>query len=193
MPLSDSFGLVEPFEDNTTESLTIHFSTGDDARQERWRNYGLSADFLGDYFANFFPGEHLPGRRLTKRDVIKNTVTFIANELIENAIKFNLKTSRNPVKITLQLYPSHLVFKVVNYASATAAERFKHFLKPINETNDIESLMVAQMEKVSLAGGESNMGILTMMCDYGVSFGWQFFTVEPDIIEVNVIARLNLE
>ncbi len=189
----ESFGSAEIFNDETQEYLTIHFSAGDDARQERWRNYGLSAEFLGDYFANFFPGETLPGRRLTKRDVIKGTVTFVANELIENAIKFNLKETTKPIEISLQLHPSQLVFKVTNYVNPQSAERFRQFLEPIHQADDLEALMLAQMEDVALTGRDSRMGILTMMCDYGITFGWRFRTIEPEIIEVNVAARLDIE
>lgn len=193
MTAPDSFGLDETLDDNTQECLIIHFSTGHNARQERWRNYGLSADFLGDYFANFFPGEQLPGRRLTKRDVIKGTVTFVANELIENVIKFNLKEVNKPIKVSLNLYPNYLAFKVTNHSDSENAKRFKQFLEPLKEADDLEALMVAQMEKVALTQCESHLGILTMMCDYGVSFGWHFYDIEPDVVEVNVIARLDIE
>lgn len=193
MPVTDSYGLPEAPDEDTQEYLTIHFSASDDARQERWRNYGLSADFLGDYFANFFPGEHLPGRRLTKRDVIKGTVTFVANELIENAIKFNHKEANQPIEISLRLYSNYLVFRVVNYTSPENAERFRAFVEPLSTAENPEMMMIEQMERVATTGGDSHMGILTMVCDYSVSFGWHFYSLEPDSIKVAVVARLDLE
>ncbi|WP_239651647.1 hypothetical protein [Neosynechococcus sphagnicola] len=49
------------------EFLTLNFSLSSSARQQRWSNYGLSADFLGDYFAAFFPGDETPENKINRK------------------------------------------------------------------------------------------------------------------------------
>ena len=71
------------------EYLTLHFSPTRNPRQQRWRHYGLSADFLGDYFSNFFPGEEDTAAVISRRD--KETISsFFAVEQTAGAISLEL-------------------------------------------------------------------------------------------------------
>ncbi len=79
---------VEPRdEEQEQEYLAIGFSPTSLSIQERWRNNGLSADFLGDYLSTFFPGDDQQARH--KRREVRAGVSYIANELLENAMKYN--------------------------------------------------------------------------------------------------------
>lgn len=177
------------------EYLTLHFSPSSAPRQQRWRNYGLSADFLGDYFAAFFPGESVPEGKLDRRGTVKAAVTYIANELLENAIKHNDKSSEEPVCISLYLQEERIVFQVVNYIGLEQAEKFGDFIRQVLAVDDIDALYMQQLEKAAMGAEESNMGILTMMNDYGVRFGWKFKSPpeEPALVRVDVLACLDIE
>lgn len=195
MPMSEQFGRCcsDPLE-NSQEYLTIHFSPGASARQERWRNYGLSADFLGDYFATFFPGENASEERLNQRDTIKFAVSFIANELLENAIKYTDESVQEPISISLYLYQSSIVFKSVNYINKAVEAKFKTFIQTILAAEDIETVFSQQLERTATGSGDSSMGLLTMMCDYGAEFGWVFVPLDEEatIVQVNVLAYLDI-
>lgn len=196
--LPNQFGRFVDCLENSKEYLTICFSPSASARQQRWRNYGLSADFLGDYFATFFPGSsHKAGSTedLMQRDTVKSAISYIANELLENAIKYHSDRAQDPISISLFLYEDLIVFQSINLVEPLPAEQFKGFIQAILSAGDIDHLFSQQLEKAAMGQGESHMGFLTMMCDYGVEFGWGF---EPspqhqDLIQVNVQAYLSLK
>ncbi|MFN5923675.1 MAG: ATP-binding protein, partial [Pseudanabaena sp.] len=79
--MAQIFGeFTENFVDRS-EYLVLGFSPSSLPIQSRWKTNGLSADFLGDYVRNFFPGN--TNANLTKQAEIRSAVSFIANELLE--------------------------------------------------------------------------------------------------------------
>ncbi len=179
---------------SSEEYLTIHFSPSAEARKRRWNNYGLSADFLGDYFANFFPGDEIPGSLIDRRETIKAAVSFIANELIENAMKYSDKTVSLPVTISLYLYDQEIVFIISNYSSDRHVEQYQQFIQALI-TADLDEFYTQQLEKTALGEtSESQMGILTIIHDYAAQLGWKFSSLEghSQIIQVTVMAHLEI-
>src|SRR5579863_8771647 len=67
------------------EYLTLAFSPINAPLHSRWRNNGLSADFLGDYVTTFLPTKGGIAAAESRQNEIKHAVTYIANELLENA------------------------------------------------------------------------------------------------------------
>ncbi len=49
------------------EFLKLGFSPGSSPLQQRWRNNGLSADFLADYLTTFFSNEDIESNALKKK------------------------------------------------------------------------------------------------------------------------------
>lgn len=175
------------------EFLTLNFSPVSIPRKRRWNHYGLSADFLGDYFAAFFPGDAVPDSKINRKDSVKATVSYIANELLENAVKYSDETTALPISITLHLYEQELIFQVTNYVSSVTAERYQKFIQELLDT-DLDELYTRQLEKTALGTGESNMGLLTMMNDYSARFGWRFqpLNTQAGLVRVNVMAYLDV-
>lgn len=175
------------------EYLTLHFSPNTVPRRRRWGNYGLSADFLGDYFAAFFPGDTLPDSKLNQRDTVKAAVSYIANELLENAVKYNDESAQAPVSICLHLYQNELIFQVVNYADANTAEKYQAFIQQLTQA-DLDTFYMQQLEKAATGTDSSCMGILTMMNDYGARFGWRFqpLAQQPEITQIEVLVALDV-
>jgi len=179
---------------NSEEFLTLNFSLGSAARERRWRNYGLSADFLGDYFAAFFPGDQIPDSKINKKDTVKAAVSYIANELIENAVKYSSIPAKLPVTITLYLFEHELMFLSVNYADRAAADRLRRFVQEL-EINDPLELYHRQLERTAKGSEGSHMGILTIVNDYLAEMGWRFQPVAQDatLVQVSVMAHLAIE
>jgi len=175
------------------EYLTLHFSPSTAPRKQRWRNYGLSADFLGDYFAAFFPGDTPTQGQINQRDAVKAAVSFIANELLENAVKYSESVGDRPITISLYLYQQQIMFQVVNFSDRPATLTYQQFIEDLANT-DLDLLYAQQLEKTALGMGKSCIGILTMMNDYGARFGWQFQDLPdtPDIVKVSVVAVLDV-
>lgn len=174
------------------EYLTLHFSPTAAPRNRRWRNYGLSADFLGDYFAAFFPGDEQPSGKINRRDTVKAAVSYIANELLENAVKYSDSIVDIPISITLHLYEQKIIFRVVNHATADVVHQYQTYVQQILNAN-MEEFYMQQMEETALGLGESHMGLLTMINDYGAEFGWRFSPGScANTITVDVMVQLQV-
>lgn len=174
------------------EYLTLHFSPASTPRKKRWSNYGLSADFLGDYFATFFPGDEMGESNIDKKASVKAAVSYIANELLENTMKYSDETADLAVSISLYLYEEKLVFCVTNPAEANVALKYQTFVQKL-VTSDIDELYTTQLEQTALGMGGSHMGILTMINDYEARLGWKFYPLpdQPEVVQITVMAHLD--
>lgn len=190
---SQTFGLPLDTIPVGDEYLTLNFSPTSAPRRRRWGNYGLSADFLGDYFAAFFPGDEIPDSKINRRDTVKAAVSYIANELIENAVKYSDQGSGLSISITLHLYEQEIIFEVTNYSTPAWANTYQDFIRTLLAA-DLDEFYTQQLEKTAMGGGMSHMGLLTIMNDYAAKMGWQFQPVDdrPDIVKITVIARLSI-
>lgn len=175
------------------EYLTIVFSPGSIPLQQRWRNSGLSADFMADYFATFFPRSEETIVSLASKAEVKSAVSFIANELLENAMKFTDRTIDYPISITLRLHNDSLVFKATNSLNEKAVHRLQEFIQELAASNPGD-MLVYQLEKNATDENStgSGLGILTLMNDYLAKVGWKFDTVQhnPVIHTVTIMVYL---
>lgn len=160
------------------EYLTIVFSPSSLSLRERWRTNRLSANFLADYFSTFFPGEGQPASMMDPKSELMGVITYIANELLENAMKFSDATSSEAVMLTLQLYPNKLVFVTKNQIDALTEVQLRAFIQELLSSDAME-LYIQQVEQAQVEDSTSSgLGILTLINDYAARVGWQFEAVE---------------
>jgi hypothetical protein len=157
------------------EYLTMAFSPTNAPLRPRWRNNGLSADFLGDYVTTFLPtskGEPTSENRLNE---IKHAVTYIANELLENAMKYHERDEEIPIKIHLELRRDHIIVSVSNGIGAGQTELYKAFVERLQE-GDAGDLLAEQQEESAKHNDStvSCLGLLTMIADYDAQLDWRF-------------------
>lgn len=173
-----TFGDFQDEAVDSTEYLTIVFSPSSFPLRERWRTNRLSASFLADYFSTFFPGEGRPADMTDPKSELIGTITFIANELLENAMKFSDTTSAEAVMLTLRLYPDKLAFLTTNRANPQTTTRLHAFIQQLLTTDPTE-LYIQQLEQSALNENStsSGLGILTIINDYAAQIGWQFAAV----------------
>ncbi|EIJ41506.1 hypothetical protein BegalDRAFT_0590 [Beggiatoa alba B18LD] len=195
--MSQFFGDFTDLEEHA-EYLVIGFSPTSIPLKQRWRNNGLSADFIADYLQTFFVGN--PEKREANNGSYipaksKNAVKYIANELLENAMKFNDETASFPTKIAFHLFRDRLIFQVVNSINPDNVEQFQAFITRIlNE--DPQELYIQQMEaNASSEGskGHSGLGFLSMICDYSATLSWKFDTIEENPPIAIVTTRVSLD
>jgi hypothetical protein len=156
-----------------SEFLVLGFSPSSLPIQLRWKTNGLSADFLGDYVKNFFPGD--TSAALHKQTEVRHAVSFVANELLENAMKYSDKTAGQPVNLEIHLFSHRLVFLSKNSVHQDAIANFQSYLQQIT-TGDVGEMYINQVEQ-SVDNGESEssgLGYLTMIMDYDAVLGWKF-------------------
>lgn len=172
--MPESYGVVKEIEPNREmESLKLSFWPGLMPLQQRWRNNGLSADFLADYVTTFFPlDESDPGGRQRQAEV-RGAVSYIANELLENAMKFHAPEVAQPISMVIFLEQEQIIFQQSNSATPASVERFHTYIQRLQES-DPNELYLQQLEESALTEGSAGMGYLTMINDYEAELSWRF-------------------
>jgi hypothetical protein len=185
------FGNFIERKDERFEYLKIGFSPTSIPIQQRWRNNGLSADFLADYLTTFFPGDD--SAAAARHAEIKGAVSYVANELLENAMKFSYAPSQHAVSIELYLEADAISLYVMNSIDPHAVESFQSFLQRLltEDTNDLYVELLTRNAEDSGAD-QSGLGYLTMLNDYGATLAWQFepSLQAPDVFTVTTMARI---
>ncbi len=177
------------------EYLTLSFSPISVPLRSRWRNNGLSADFLGDYVITFLPTKTGKVTADSRQKEIKHAITYIANELLENAMKYHENLVDIPIGIHLELTSDHITVSVSNSIDAGQAQRYKTFVGDLLGGNAADMLLKHQEESAKSAGSVSScLGLLTMVSDYDAKLGWLFevHPVRPDTMIVTTSAILPL-
>jgi len=170
------------------ENLSLAFSPSSRPIKDRWRNNGLSADFVADYFITFLPKEtDASGGR---ENEIKGAVSYIANELLENAMKFCNTEHDQPVTLRLDLNSDQLRFTLVNRTIAGQGEVFTTFLQEFCSMDPGE-FFVIQMERNIESDTSSGLGFATMINDYGAQLGWKIETDSDNTSVITTHVTLN--
>jgi hypothetical protein len=185
------FGEFNETKIKSQEYLILGFSPTSIPLQQRWRNNGLSADFLADYLTTFFPVIDTEPTTFKKRKEIRGAISYIANELLENAMKFNDTNSQYPIGIQFRLYSEQLILYTTNSVQHENVERFQSFLQELLQTEPQE-LYIRQIERAQENDNveASGLGLLTMIDDYQVKIGWKFETVQQDSEEVILVTTM---
>lgn len=177
------------------EYLKIRFSPSSLPLQQRWRNNGLSADFLADYMTTFFPGETAPdGFPAPDRQAqMKDAVSYVANELLENAMKFSHAPDRYPVTLILQLSQTYIRFYVQNNITPVAAAAFHACIWEIMNTDPDRLYLARLTANAETANNDrSGLGFLTMINHYQAQLAWKFVADahEPTVMTVTTMVQL---
>ena len=179
-----------------SEYLTMAFSPTNIPLRSRWRNNGLSADFLGDYVTTFLPTKDGLAAVENQPNEVRHAVTYIANELLENAMKYHERDVDIPIGIHLELASDHITVSVSNGIGAVQAEHYKAFVEHLLNGNAGDMLLRQQEESAKCnESTTSGLGLLTMVSDYDAQLGWRFdvHPVQTGMMVVTTSAVLPLK
>lgn len=175
------------------DSLELSFTSSSRPIKQHWSNIRLSAYFVADYFSTFMPDEP-DGERIKE---VKNTVSYVGNELLENARKFNEETKHYKVKFGIHfIEDAEQVTAVIFTKNSMTTQRVDKFQAFIQEllSADPQELYVQQIEKTAADehSEASGLGLLTIINDYSAFLGWKFEsdTSNPQIITVTTMAQV---
>ncbi|MEB3230597.1 MAG: ATP-binding protein, partial [Leptolyngbyaceae bacterium] len=124
------------------EFLLLGFSSSSLPIQNRWRNNGLSANFIADYLTTFFPVQADDEASQARHAEIKSSVSYIANELLENAMKFTVYEIDFPIRFGLHLIEEDgvtIVLSTTNTVAQQAVQAFQDFIHELL-TMDLDEL-----------------------------------------------------
>lgn len=176
------------------EQLVLNFSPSNAPPQKRWRNNGLSADFLADYLVTCLsPSEE--GNEVERQQAeIKDSVSFIANELLENSMKFSDTQRIDSTQIKLYFDIDRILFITQNSICPETARTFQQYIQKIMDS-DPEELYINQLEENAENHRDSGLGLLTMLNDYSARLGWKFEqdAEHQDNITVTTMVQLPME
>ncbi len=174
------------------EYLILSFSPSSIPLRQRWRNNCLSADFLADYLSTFFLGSNDREPDSDKQAEVKSAVSYIANELLENGMKYSTQLSSFPISIQIHLNPELIIFQLTNSILAERTPKFQDQIQTLLNS-DPHELYLAKLERNALEeNNESGLGLLTMLMDYGVKLGWKFEMLPQKPKEVSVTTMVQL-
>ncbi|MFO7140254.1 ATP-binding protein [Arthrospira sp. PCC 8006] len=122
---------------------------------------------------------------------VKSAVSFVANELLENAMKFSDESSTYPIKIQLFLQHDNLSFFVANTINKDAVSSFQDYIQELL-SSDPQEMYIHQVEKNVENDTESGLGYLTMVNDYMAKLGWKFETLEQETSQTIVTTMVQL-
>ncbi|MDJ0571198.1 MAG: DUF6272 family protein [Pleurocapsa sp. MO_192.B19] len=192
------FGKFQTDFPNDREFLNIGFSPSSLSIQQRWRNNGLSADFVADYMTTFFPRQSESQSEQQRQAELKHAVSYIANELLENSMKFNYAPSEHSIEFGIHLLDreeAQIVLYATNSVHLQQVAEFQDFIQELL-TCDPEELFVLQMERNAENPDDqaSRLGFLTMINDYAAQLGWKFTTMpnKDSIILVTTMVQLTV-
>ena len=155
----------------------------------RWSQCSATADFFAEYFAAVHACR-------SDDEAVRNefigTLSYIVNELVENAVKFSVGET---VEVTVCVADDELVALVTNQILAATvdalAEKFRELV-----SGDPQEMLFARVEAnaENPDSGASGLGFLTMMADYGARLGWRFGAVQdnPHNVLLKTMARLQV-
>ncbi len=178
--------------------LELCFTSSSRLIEQPWRNNRLSAYFVADYFSNFLSINKNDDLQEEERiKMIKNTISYVGNELLENAMKFN--EGIKPYKVKFGIHFLEDIDKITaviftkNSITHQRSEKFQAFIKELLSA-DPNELYIQQIEKTAEDeyGESSGLGLLTIINDYSAKLGWKFETnlTHPQTITVTTLAQV---
>lgn len=176
-----------------TEYLILGFSPSSASIKKRWRNNGLSADFVANYLSTFFGDNGNPQNPCHKKAESAHSVNYIANELLENAMKFSDSTLPHPTTLQIHLYEDSIILMTNNGINGKQEADLRVFIERLSVC-DPEALYLQQLEKNAETDDRINsrLGYLTIINDYQGKIGWQFesFPEESQGIFLTTMVKL---
>ncbi|MGK7932903.1 MAG: DUF6272 family protein [Microcystaceae cyanobacterium] len=160
---------------NTSEQfLVISFAPSSIPLQQRWRNNGLSADFVADYLVAFFPVDENDSQSLNRQANLKGAVSYIANELLENAMKYHEETVNSAITFGIHLLGQTVILFSTNCVAKLSIPSLTSAIEELL-SSDLEILYIEKLEALAEENNmsESGMGLLTIIHDYGAEIGWK--------------------
>ena len=168
MPDGTTLGTYTGSHDEPVVTVVVH----SDRYALDWDACGRLADFVSHYAGACFTRLPEQGPDLLEREEIESAISYILNELMENAFKFR---SGGSIQVRLEIGESEIRFLVSNQITPDDQVRARRVFEELL-SDDPETLYLRRIEENALrdATGDSGLGFLSIMNDYGASLGWCF-------------------
>jgi hypothetical protein len=198
--ITQTFGNFREILPPRHDYLLLGIASGSHSIRERWRNNKLSADFVANYLSSFLPSENDINSTRRRRAELRNSVSYVANEILENAVKYNQDDTGYPIRFGIHLIGIEesneftVLISATNSLSFPMQKKYQEFIEKLLNS-DTEELYIRQLEEnVERGSNTSGLGLLTTINDYEAKLGWKFEMVQPNpqVIVVTTMAQIQV-
>ncbi len=151
--------------------------------QLKWSHCSATANYLSAFYGEVLAA----GRTRAQLKEITHCIAYLANELMENAVKFR---ADGDVAIEAGLEGRCFLLRIENWIAPTTSAAFQKLLGEIT-AGEPGDLLIQRIEANAEGGYGSGLGLLTLMSDYGVRLSWRFGE-KGDRVLLETVARLNV-
>jgi hypothetical protein len=146
-----------------------------------YRRCGLTADWLASYVSSDLDSEH--------RAAVKNVLSTVINELLENAVKFSVDPTGS-IRITARREANAVRIETWNRASEDRARLLESTLEELGRSSP--DALFAQRMAQSSAPGAPGVGIIIIRRDHGARVGVELTPRGDGSFEAHVSVALDL-
>ena len=171
---------------NRAGNATFRLKLIGDELDLMWKHCDIASEFLGKFHAENSAGLGVDANEM------KHSISYVANELLENAVKF---ASSRDIELETGLEQGQFLLRISNTATQEVVSRFQDLIAEL-DAGDPGMLLIERIEANAENPdlGTSGLGLLTLMSDYGVELGWKFAHTGQDgtvTLETHVGLPLN--
>lgn len=145
-----------------------------------WSRCGLTADFGASFYSFCFPNSN----------AIKNSLSFILNEIVENSVKYSFN-KKSPINICLYEQKNDLVFEVENFLSKDQDSKFEDYIHYLQNVSDISEEYMNTITKNIDSDEHSGLGLLTILNDFHLDMAFDFVP-DDNIYGTSVLVQVKI-
>lgn len=178
---------------NQAQLLRLSFDPSFLSPQQQWQHNGLLANFIADYITPLASSDEGTPHCIEQVIYLKGSISYIANELLENAIKFHVKRPKIPIDFSLLFINQTIVLLSKNLILIYQYEILKNVIKELT-TSNLEDLYIQRVETLAEQENStaSGLGLITILSDYSAQIGWKIEAYEPDTTLKTVTTMVQL-
>ncbi len=162
-------------------------------KESDWKHCAIITNCVANYYSLMIPTQE----KYFSADEINHYVSYILNELIENAVKF-----RKTGQITIQSYldkentdtKEHIILLVSNMISRSQEAALTQLTSTlVSADTDLEQLMLEKLEYNALGKDEaaSGLGFITIMHDYHTPLAWKLVPhIDTPFTKLTTMAKI---
>jgi len=170
------------------ESSDVFFQFALNNFNTNWDQASIFADYMGKYYSQNL----LSCTEIQYKEVFNN-ISYVLNELFENALKFNEeKDISASVKVNKE--ENLITLVTTNHIHETKVGHFVELLSQLFAGDPKQMFMEKIEQNLMDDSGGSGLGYLTMILNFDVKLGFRFFTLDDQSHDVKIytMARMPL-
>lgn len=148
-----------------------------------WNKCGLISDFGSFYISMNYPDNKN----------ISNSISFVLNELIENAVKYSLGGD-NIIKIYLTKKNKQIIMDVINLINKNQFEILRKVFEDLEEPQMANKIYIERLGSLTDSQEDSGIGLLSIINFFKGKFSAKFQEVTNNtVFETDIQVKLDIE